>query len=419
MTMLAQADPEIAAIIRREERRQVDSIELIASENFTSVAVMEATGSVLTNKYAEGLPGKRYYGGCEFVDEAENLAIERAQRIFGTTHVNVQPYSGAIANLAAYLSVLQPGDRILGMELAHGGHLTHGSPVTMSGILFEAHAYGIDPETERIDYDAVLRVAKEVRPKVIVAGASAYSRTIEFDRFRSIADEVGAVLLADIAHIAGIVAVGLHPSPIGAAQLTTTTTHKTLRGPRGGMIMADDAHGAAVDKTLFPGLQGGPLMHVIAAKAVAFGEVLEPAFTEYIRGVLANASTLADALQEHGLRVISGGTDNHLMLVDLREFGVSGRKIQRVLEEAGMTTNRNSVPNDPRSPFQTSGVRLGSAAVTTRGFDRQEMRQIGRWIAELVHDPDNRQLIERTREQAVGLSRAFPLPGVGAEVGVD
>jgi glycine hydroxymethyltransferase len=305
------------------------------------------------------------------------------------------------------------------MELAHGGHLTHGSPVTMSGILFEAHAYGIDPETERIDYDAVLRVAKEVRPKVIVAGASAYSRTIEFDRFRSIADEVGAVLLADIAHIAGIVAVGLHPSPIGAAQLTTTTTHKTLRGPRGGMIMADDAHGAAVDKTLFPGLQGGPLMHVIAAKAVAFGEVLEPAFTEYIRGVLGNASTLADALQEHGLRVISGGTDNHLMLVDLREFGVSGRKIQRVLEEAGMTTNRNSVPNDPRSPFQTSGVRLGSAAVTTRGFDRQEMRQIGRWIAELVHDPDNRQLIERTREQAVGLSRAFPLPGVGAEVGVD
>jgi len=419
MTMLAQADPEIAAIIRREERRQVDSIELIASENFTSAAVMEATGSVLTNKYAEGLPGKRYYGGCEFVDEAENLAIARARRIFGTNHVNVQPYSGAIANLAAYLSVLQPGDRILGMELAHGGHLTHGSPVTMSGILFEAHAYGIDPESERINYDVVLQVAKEVRPKVIVAGASAYSRIIEFERFRAIADEVGAVLLADIAHIAGIVAVGLHPTPIGAAQLTTTTTHKTLRGPRGGMIMADDEHAAAVDKALFPGLQGGPLMHVIAAKAVAFGEVLQPEFSEYIRGVLVNARTLAETLQEHGLRVVSGGTDNHLMLVDLREQGVSGRKIQRVLEEAGMTTNRNSVPNDPRSPFQTSGVRLGSAAVTTRGFGPQEMRQIGRWIADLVHDPDNAQLIERTRVQAVELSRAFSMPGVEAEVGVD
>ena len=419
MTMLAQADPEIAAIIRREERRQVDSIELIASENFTSAAVMEATGSVLTNKYAEGLPGKRYYGGCEFVDEAENLAIARARRIFGTNHVNVQPYSGAIANLAAYLSVLQPGDRILGMELAHGGHLTHGSPVTMSGILFEAHAYGIDPESERINYDVVLQVAKEVRPKVIVAGASAYSRIIEFERFRAIADEVGAVLLADIAHIAGIVAVGLHPAPIGAAQLTTTTTHKTLRGPRGGMIMADDEHAAAVDKALFPGLQGGPLMHVIAAKAVAFGEVLQPEFSEYIRGVLVNARTLAETLQEHGLRVVSGGTDNHLMLVDLREQGVSGRKIQRVLEEAGMTTNRNSVPNDPRSPFQTSGVRLGSAAVTTRGFGPQEMRQIGRWIADLVHDPDNAQLIERTRVQAVELSRAFSMPGVEAEVGVD
>lgn len=419
MTTLAQADPEVAAIIAREEDRQVDSIELIASENFTSAAVLEATGSVLTNKYAEGLPGKRYYGGCEFVDEAENLAIARAQQLFGAGHVNVQPYSGAIANLAAYLSVLKPGDRILGMELAHGGHLTHGSPVTMSGILFEAHAYGINPETERIDYEAVLRTAHEVRPKVIVAGASAYSRTIDFARFRAIADEVGAVLLADIAHIAGIVAAGLHPSPIGAAHITSTTTHKTLRGPRGGMLMADDTHGDAVNKTLFPGLQGGPLMHVIAAKAVAFGEALQPSFKDYIAAVLANASALAWTLQEHGLQVVSGGTDNHLMLVDLRESGVSGRKMQRVLEAAGMTTNRNSVPNDPRSAFQTSGIRLGSPAVTTRGFGTTEMKQIGRWVAELVHDPDNEQLIERTRRQAQELSRAFPLPGVPARVSAD
>lgn len=419
MTTLAQADPEVAAIIAREEGRQVDSIELIASENFTSAAVMEATGSVLTNKYAEGLPGKRYYGGCEFVDEAENLAITRAQQLFGAGHVNVQPYSGAIANLAAYLSVLKPGDRILGMELAHGGHLTHGSPVTMSGMLFEAHAYGINPETERIDYEAVLRTAQETRPKVIVAGASAYSRTIDFARFRAIADEVGAVLLADIAHIAGIVVAGLHPSPIGAAHITSTTTHKTLRGPRGGMLMADDAHGDAVNKTLFPGLQGGPLMHIIAAKAVAFGEALQPSFKDYIAAVLANASALAWTLQEHGLQVVSGGTDNHLMLVDLRESGVSGRKMQRVLEAAGMTTNRNSVPNDPRSAFQTSGIRLGTPAVTTRGFGTAELRQIGRWVAELVHDPDNEQLIERTRRQAQELSRAFPLPGVPARVSAD
>jgi glycine hydroxymethyltransferase len=339
--------------------------------------------------------------------------------LFGAGHVNVQPYSGAIANLAAYLSVLKPGDRILGMELAHGGHLTHGSPVTMSGILFEAHAYGINPETERIDYDALLRTAKEVRPKVIVAGASAYSRTIDFARFRAVADEVGAILLADIAHIAGIVAAGLHPSPIGAAQITSTTTHKTLRGPRGGMLMADDAHGDGVNKTLFPGLQGGPLMHVIAAKAVAFGEALQPSFKEYIAAVLANANALAWTLQEHGLQVISGGTDNHLMLVDLRAFGVSGRKMQRVLEAAGMTTNRNVVPNDPRSAFQTSGIRLGTPAVTTRGFGTAEMNQIGRWIADLVHDPDNEELIERTRLQAQELSRAFPLPGVPARVMAD
>jgi glycine hydroxymethyltransferase len=412
MSVLSQADPMIADIVRREERRQLGTIELIASENFTSAAVMEATGSVLTNKYAEGLPGKRYYGGCDIVDEAENLAIERAQQLFGTRHVNVQPYSGAIANMAAYLSVLEPGDTILGMNLAHGGHLTHGSPVTFSGQVFEAHAYGIDPETERIDFDDVRRMAQQVKPRVIVAGASAYSRTIDFAAFREIADEVGAIVMADIAHIAGIVAAGRHPTSIGIAQLTTTTTHKTLRGPRGGMIMADEDHGDDVNKTVFPGLQGGPLMHVIAAKAVAFGEALQPSFREYIDRVLANAVALADSLQEHGIRIVSGGTDNHLMLVDLRQNDVSGRKIQRVLEEAGMTANRNSIPDDPRSPFQTSGVRFGSAAVTTRGFGPEEMRTIGRWIAELIQNPDDESLISSTRIKAEEMSAGFPLPGV-------
>ena len=412
MSILAKADPAIADIVEREERRQRSTIELIASENFTSAAVMAATGSVLTNKYAEGLPGKRYYGGCEFVDMAESLAIERALELFGAEHVNVQPYSGAIANMAAYLSVLKPGDTILGMDLAHGGHLTHGSPVTFSGQVFKAHAYGIDPETERIDYDEVRRIARGVSPKVIVAGSSAYSRTIDFAEFRRIADEVGAVLMADIAHIAGIVAAGKHPTPIGAAQLTTTTTHKTLRGPRGGMVMADSDHADLVNKTVFPGLQGGPLMHVIAAKAVAFGEALQPSFKEYIQRVLDNANALAESLQEHGLRVLSGGTENHLMLVDLRQNDISGRKVQRLLEEAGMTANRNSIPNDPRSPFQTSGVRFGSAAITTRGFGVDEMRTIGRWIAEVVQSPDDENLIAKIRAEAEEMSAGFPLPGV-------
>ncbi|CAN5166840.1 serine hydroxymethyltransferase [soil metagenome] len=412
MSILANVDPAIAGIIGREEQRQRSTIELIASENFTSAAVMQATGSVLTNKYAEGLPGKRYYGGCEFVDEAENLATSRARELFGTEHVNVQPYSGAIANMAGYLSVLKPGDPILGMNLAHGGHLTHGSPVTFSGQVFDAHSYGIDIESERIDYDEVLRLAKEVRPKVIVAGSSAYSRVIDFARFREIADEVGAIVMADIAHIAGIVAAGLHPSPIGQAQITTTTTHKTLRGPRGGMIMADAEHGDAVNKTVFPGLQGGPLMHIIAAKAVGFREALQPSFKEYIQNVLANADALSESLQEHGLRIISGGTDNHLMLVDLRPNDISGRKVQRLLEEAGITANRNSIPNDPRSPFQTSGIRFGSPAVTTRGFGVDEMKTIGRWIAEIVQAPDDEEQMARIREQAEAMSAAFPLPGV-------
>jgi glycine hydroxymethyltransferase len=413
---LAQVDPTVQDIIRREEQRQLGTIELIASENFTSGAVLEAVGSVLTNKYAEGLPGKRYYGGCEVVDEAENLAIERAKQLFGAVHVNVQPHSGANANLAAYFSVLQPGDRILGMNLSQGGHLTHGSPVNFSGRLYEAHFYGVDPETERIDYDAVLAVAKETRPKLIVCGASAYSRVIDFARFRAIADEVDALLLADIAHIAGIVVAGLHPNPVGAAHLVTTTTHKTLRGPRGGMIMADAEHGDVVNKTLFPGIQGGPLMHVIAGKAVAFGEASQPSFRDYMQQVLLNAQTLAETVQEFGLRVLSGGTDNHLLLVDLTGAGISGRKAERVLEEAGITANKNAIPNDPRPPMQTSGVRLGTPAITTRGFGPNELRQIGRWIAEVVHAPDDEATITRVRAQTRELCAAHPLPGVSDRV---
>jgi glycine hydroxymethyltransferase len=409
---LAQVDPDIASVVRREAERQLGTIELIASENFTSAAVMEAVGSVLTNKYAEGLPGKRYYGGCEVVDEAETLAIERARQLFGAEHVNVQPHAGAIANLAAYLAVLQPGDRILGMNLAQGGHLTHGSPVNFSGRLFEAHFYGVDAETERIDYDAVLVAAKAVRPKLIVCGASAYSRVIDFARFRAIADEVDALLMADIAHIAGIIAAGLHPTSIGAAHITTTTTHKTLRGPRGGMIMADAEHGAVIDKTIFPGIQGGPLMHVIAGKAVAFREALQPAFREYIIRVVDNARALAETLQEHELRVVSGGTDNHLVLVDLTAFGISGRKAERALEAAGMTANKNAIPGDTRPPTQTSGIRLGTPAVTTRGFGVAEMRAIGAWIAEVLRDPDDTATIQRVRVRAGELSAGFPLPGV-------
>jgi len=408
---LAQTDPQIADILQREGERQRSTIELIASENFTSAAVMEAAGSLLTNKYAEGLPGKRYYGGCEVVDEAENLAIERARQLFGAGHVNVQPYSGAIANLAAYVATLQPGDRILGMELAHGGHLTHGAPVTISGILYDAHHYGIDEETQLIDYEKVRATARKVRPKIIIAGASAYARTIDFQAFREIADEVGALLMADIAHIAGIIAAGRHPSPIGHAHITTTTTHKTLRGPRGGMIMATDELADAIDKAVFPGLQGGPLMHIIAAKAVAFGEALQESFAQYIDALLANARALAESLLERGIDLVSGGTDNHLVLVDLRRFDVSGRKMQRVLEEAGLTTNRNQIPNDPRSAFQTSGIRLGTPAVTTRGFTTDDMTRIGRWIADLIHDPDNEALIAKVRAEAGELARSYPLPG--------
>ncbi len=408
-------DPAVAAAIDGEIRRQRDGIELIASENFVSRAVLEAVGSVMTNKYAEGYPGKRYYGGCEFMDQVETLAIERAKRLFGAEHANVQPHSGANANLAAYLAILEPGDRILGLSLQEGGHLTHGLAVNFSGRLFEAHAYGVDPSTGLIDYDAVLRKAKEVRPKAILAGASAYSRALDFARFRQIADEVGAYLIADIAHPAGLIAAGLHPSPIGHAHITTTTTHKTLRGPRGGMILTSEEFAKAVDKTLFPGLQGGPLMHVIAGKAVAFGEALQPSFKIYAQAVIDNAKVLAATLQELGLPVVSGGTDTHLMLVDVGAIGLSGKQAEKALEAVGITVNKNTIPGDTRPPTQGSGIRLGTPAVTTRGFGPEEMRQIGRMIARVLTEPDSEVVRAQVSDEVRHMTSRFPLPGVEDE----
>jgi glycine hydroxymethyltransferase len=405
----------VADIIRREGDRQRETIELIASENFTSRAVLEAMGSVLTNKYAEGYPGRRYYGGCEVVDEVEALAIERAKEIFGADHANVQPHSGAQANMAAMLSVLEPGDRILGMSLQEGGHLTHGLHVNFSGRLFDAHFYGVDPETEVIDYDVVRQIASEVKPKMLICGASAYSRVIDFGRFREIADEVGAVVMADVAHIAGIIGAGLHPTSIGVAHITTTTTHKTLRGPRGGLILTDSERGADIDKLVFPGTQGGPLMHVIAAKAVAFGEVLQPEFKTYISRVLENARVLADSLISAGLRIVSGGTDNHLMLVDLTALNMSGRKAERILDSVGITVNKNTIPNDPRSPMQASGIRIGTPAMTTRGLGPDEMHVVADLIADVLQNVDDDATLERARGQARELVAQFPLPGDPAD----
>jgi len=418
---LWERDFEVAEAIACEERRQSRTIELIASENFTSPAVLAAVGSVLTNKYAEGYPGRRYYGGCECVDRVEELAIQRAKRLFGAPHVNVQPHSGAQANMAAFFAVLQPGDRILGMSLQHGGHLTHGAKVNLSGRWFEVAFYGVDQETERIDYDAVWHIAREIRPKLIISGASAYPRVIDFARLREIADDVGAILMADIAHIAGLVAVGLHPSPIGVAQLVTTTTHKTLRGPRGGMIMCDAEFAEAVDKAVFPGTQGGPLMHVIAGKAVVLGEALRPTFRTYIERVLENARVLAETLQAEGFRLVSGGTDNHLLLVDLRSHGLSGRKAERVLDEVGITVNKNTIPNDPKPPTQASGIRLGTPAMTTRGFGPNEMRLTARWIADVLRAPDDESVKARVRAEVAELVSRFPVPGVTIEgrTGVD
>ncbi len=392
-------DPEVASAIKDEIYRQGNKIELIASENFVSDAVIEAMGTPLTNKYAEGYPGKRYYGGCEFVDVVENLAIERAKKIFGVEHVNVQPHSGAQANMAVFFAVLNPGDTVLGMDLAHGGHLSHGSPVNMSGKYFNIVSYGVNKDTFRIDYEEVRKIANECKPKMIIAGASAYPRTLDFKAFREIADEVGAYLMVDIAHIAGLVAAGLHPSPVPYAHFVTTTTHKTLRGPRGGMIMCSNEFAKAVDKAVFPGIQGGPLMHVIAAKAVSFKEVMTDEFKEYQTQIIKNASVLANAMVEKGLNIVSGGTDNHLMLLDLRNKGVTGKEAQFMLDEVNITVNKNGIPFDTQSPFITSGVRIGTPAVTARGMKENDMLEIADLINLTITDFENSKqtIIDRVK----------------------
>ena len=402
---LDQVDPEIGALIRQELQRQNNKIELIASENFVSEAVMEAMGTVLTNKYAEGYPGKRYYGGCEYVDQVEDLARSRAKQIFGADHVNVQPHSGTQANTAVYFAALELGDTVLGMNLAHGGHLTHGSPVNLSGKYFRFIFYGIKPETGTIDYDEVERLAMEHRPKMIVAGASAYPRIIDFARFREIADRSGALLMVDMAHIAGLVAAGLHPSPVPHADFITTTTHKTLRGPRGGIILCRQKYATAIDKAIFPGIQGGPLMHVIASKAVALKEAMQPEFVDYQRQTIANASTLANKLVEHGFNLVSGGTDNHLMLVDLRNKGITGKDAEQRLDAIGVTVNKNAVPFDTESPLVTSGIRIGTPVVTSRGFKQQEMEQIADIINLVVTD----NAVDKVSTLVKQLCERFPL----------
>lgn len=405
---LEDVDPEIKRVLSDEEKRQMDVVELIASENLVSKAVLEAAGSVLTNKYAEGYPGKRYYGGCEVVDVAENLARDRAKEIFGADHANVQPHSGAQANTAVYFAVLKPGDTVLGMNLAHGGHLTHGSPVNISGQYYNFVAYGVEAETETIDYDQVRNTALEHKPKLIVAGASAYPRIIDFKKFREIADEAGSLLMVDMAHIAGLVAAGLHPSPVPYAQFVTTTTHKTLRGPRGGMILCTGEWAAAIDKAVFPGIQGGPLMHIIAAKAVAFKEALEPSFKGYQTQVVKNAKALAEALKGYGFRLVSGGTDNHLMLVDLTPKGVTGRQAEQSLDKVGITVNKNAIPFDQRKPTVTSGIRIGTPAVTTRGMKEHEMELIASLIDRTIAERENEDALKDIAEQVRNLTSRFP-----------
>lgn len=408
-TKLKMQDAELFEAMQHELGRQRDNIELIASENFVSEAVMEAQGGVLTNKYAEGYPGRRYYGGCEFVDVAENLARDRAKELFGAEHANVQPHSGAQANMAVYFTVLEAGDTVLGMNLSHGGHLTHGSPVNFSGVQYNFVEYGVDKETEHIDYDVVAALAKEHKPKLIVAGASAYPRTIDFAKFREIADSVDAYLMVDMAHIAGLVAAGLHPNPVEHAHFVTTTTHKTLRGPRGGMILCKEEFAKAIDKSIFPGIQGGPLMHVIAAKAVAFGEALQPEFKDYQRQVIANAQALAVGLEEEGLRIVSGGTDNHLLLVDLRGIDITGKAAEHALDAAGITVNKNTIPFDPASPFVTSGIRLGTAAMTTRGFKEAEMKEVARLIGRVLKQHEDEAVIAEALQDVRSLTAKFPL----------
>ena len=407
---LSEIDPEIYHLLGAEKERQENGIELIASENYASKEVMATQGSVLTNKYAEGYPAKRYYGGCHVVDDVENLAISRAKSLFSSEYANVQPHSGSQANMASFFSLINPGDKILGMSLSEGGHLTHGSPVNFSGKLFEAVSYGIDPETEVLDYNHVADLAKKEKPKLIICGASAYPRTINFKTFREIADSVGAYLLADIAHIAGLVAAGLHPSPMDFAHIVTSTTHKTLRGPRGGIILTNDEELAKkANFNIFPGIQGGPLEHIIAAKAVAFKEALSDDFKTYQQQVLTNARIIAEELEKGGAKIVSGGTDNHLILMKTDSFGISGKKAERILEIAGITCNKNMIPQDKRSPFVTSGVRIGTPALTTRGFKEEESRQVAKWIIKSLNDPDDEKLLKEINNEVAELCKKFPV----------
>ncbi len=409
MSNIKSQDPKLFEAMESEFDRQDKNIELIASENFVSEAVLEAQGSILTNKYAEGYPHKRYYGGCEFVDVVEDLARDRLKDIFGAEYVNVQPHSGSQANMGVYFSILEPGDKVLGMNLSHGGHLTHGAPVNFSGKMYEFSEYGVDQDTETIDYDAVLETAKKEKPKLIIAGASAYSRQIDFAKFREIADEVGAYFMVDMAHIAGLVAAGLHPNPVPHADFVTSTTHKTLRGPRGGIILAKEKYGKKLNSMIFPGIQGGPLMHIIAAKAVAFGEALQDDFKEYQQQVIKNAQALAKSLTDNGLRVVSGGTDNHIVLVDVKSFGLTGKQAEEVLDEIGITCNKNTIPFDKESPFVTSGLRLGTPAMTTRGFKEKEMEEVGRLMADTLKRAKNDESLDGIIEKVHAMTADYPL----------
>lgn len=409
MSFLAKQDPNVKAVIDQELMRQRDKLEMIASENIVSQAVMEAQGSVLTNKYAEGYPGKRYYGGCEHVDVVETLAIERAKRLFGAEHANVQPHSGSQANFAVYFAMLKPGDTIVGMNLSHGGHLTHGSPVNVSGTYFNVVSYGVNAETQQIDYDEFRKIVLEAKPKLIIAGGSAYSRQIDFKKMADVAHEVGAIFMVDMAHFAGLVAAGLHPNPVEYADIVTTTTHKTLRGPRGGMILCKEEYAKAIDKAVFPGIQGGPLMHVIAAKAVALGEALQPEFKEYAEQVIKNAKVLAAELIAKGLTIVSGGTDTHVMLVDVRNTGLTGKEAEHLLDEIGITANKNTIPFDPASPFVTSGVRLGTPALTTRGLKEDDMKEIADIIATVLQNPEDAAKHQDAAKRVAALCEKYPL----------
>jgi len=413
MSILAQQDPELYRAIRLEEGRQKNKIELIASENYVSPAVLEAAGTVLTNKYAEGYPGHRYYGGCEYVDIVEDLARDRARALFGAEHANVQPHAGAQANLAVYMATMKPGDPVLAMKLDHGGHLTHGSPVNFSGMWFHVTHYGVAQGDERIDYEEVMSLAQQSKPKMLLAGASAYSRLWDFERMRWIADQVGAVFVVDMAHFAGLVAAGLHPNPVPHAHIVTTTTHKTLRGPRGGMILCKSDFAKAVDKAVFPGTQGGPLMHIIAAKAVALAEAMQPEFKVYQQRILDNAQTLATGLTAQGLRLVSGGTDNHLMLIDTRSANTTGRAAEAALDSVGITVNKNMIPYDPQKPMTTSGIRVGSPAVTTRGFGAPEMTQVAKLIGKTMMNIGNETVYDEVRAEVAALGARFPVPGIG------